>query len=264
MSKTPISRSLQAEVFQRDGYRCRYCGSTDGPFELDHVYPEVKGGQTTADNLAVACKSCNRLKSDDIGMWPFPVGYFENPEKPIPQGEDRYWGYLWTACTEINHTLTVYKDASREYTIVAIGLFGKKKHERDEASTFMARRFISLENLISDLALRLESIRRNLDRAFPNRMKSFFLALTGQKPPMLDLLASESAMDGIQNETMDLIEKAKDLAKPFVLNDEYDSLPMLFVYSLAKPIEYLEDCAISISLAKDHLRQAQLSISSKK
>ena len=74
--KAKISPLIRETVLFRDGHRCRYCGSTDGPFEIDHVYPESKGGVTSTDNLVTACLTCNRRKSAKIGIWPKPIGYF--------------------------------------------------------------------------------------------------------------------------------------------------------------------------------------------
>lgn len=41
---------------------CRYCGSCDGPFEIDHIHPWSRGGTHDRINLALACRSCNRSK----------------------------------------------------------------------------------------------------------------------------------------------------------------------------------------------------------
>ena len=55
---------LRLQVFQRDNFTCRYCGTLDGPFECDHVFPVSRGGVTALENLATACGPCNRAKSD--------------------------------------------------------------------------------------------------------------------------------------------------------------------------------------------------------
>ena len=54
---------LRAAVFQRDGASCFYCGSSNGPFECDHVVPVARGGATSLENMVVACRRCNRAKS---------------------------------------------------------------------------------------------------------------------------------------------------------------------------------------------------------
>ncbi len=48
---------------------CIYCGS--GKFEaLDHVHPVTKGGHTSIENMAPACKSCNsRKKNSTLDQW---------------------------------------------------------------------------------------------------------------------------------------------------------------------------------------------------
>ena len=56
--------ALRDMAFERDGYRCTYCGDEAGPFEIDHVIPRIKGGENTLDNVTVACRRCNRSKKD--------------------------------------------------------------------------------------------------------------------------------------------------------------------------------------------------------
>lgn len=70
--KTPIPDDLRQAVFKRDGYTCRYCGSKQGPFHCDHVYPERHGGVAILGNLVTACRPCNTKKGDRIGLWPPP------------------------------------------------------------------------------------------------------------------------------------------------------------------------------------------------
>lgn len=52
------------EIFQRDGYRCVYCGELFPAEELtvDHVQPRVRGGDRSEGNLVTACRACNTLK----------------------------------------------------------------------------------------------------------------------------------------------------------------------------------------------------------
>lgn len=53
---------LRAAVIERDGLRCRYCGDDNGPFEADHIVPVARGGKDVLENLACACRACNRSK----------------------------------------------------------------------------------------------------------------------------------------------------------------------------------------------------------
>ena len=49
-------------VFNRDDYRCQYCGSHAD--SIDHVVPRSRGGRDVWDNLASACRPCNSRKRD--------------------------------------------------------------------------------------------------------------------------------------------------------------------------------------------------------
>jgi 5-methylcytosine-specific restriction endonuclease McrA len=52
-------------IFERDGFRCVYCGNQFAPEELtvDHVQPRVRGGDHSDGNLVTACSACNTLKA---------------------------------------------------------------------------------------------------------------------------------------------------------------------------------------------------------
>ena len=56
---------LRATLFERDRWRCRYCGEVviDVTATLDHVIPSSLGGANTAENLATACLTCTSIKS---------------------------------------------------------------------------------------------------------------------------------------------------------------------------------------------------------
>ena len=52
-------------VFERDRYRCVYCGAVF-PIEaltVDHVQPRMRGGDRSAGNLVTACGPCNTAKA---------------------------------------------------------------------------------------------------------------------------------------------------------------------------------------------------------
>ena len=52
-----------SEILRRTkGKSCTYCGDTKGPFEIDHIHPFSRGGTGAMDNLAIACRVCNREK----------------------------------------------------------------------------------------------------------------------------------------------------------------------------------------------------------
>ncbi len=63
---TAIASALRRWVIQRANNRCEYCGISQvgqvGTFHVDHIIPVVADGQTTSENLALACVSCSLRK----------------------------------------------------------------------------------------------------------------------------------------------------------------------------------------------------------
>lgn len=52
------------QIFERDDYRCVYCGERFdvGELTVDHVQPRVRGGDRSSGNLVTACCACNVRK----------------------------------------------------------------------------------------------------------------------------------------------------------------------------------------------------------
>jgi hypothetical protein len=63
--KVTISDSLRWEVFERDNFTCKHCGSRRY-LSVDHIFPESKGGKATLDNFQTLCRSCNSRKRDKV------------------------------------------------------------------------------------------------------------------------------------------------------------------------------------------------------
>ena len=57
----PLTRR---NLFQRDGYRCQYCGCTGQALSVDHVLPRSRGGSDSWDNVTTACLPCNVRKGN--------------------------------------------------------------------------------------------------------------------------------------------------------------------------------------------------------
>ncbi len=67
-TKSRISPKERFAVFQRDGFKCQYCGATKDKkeLEIDHKKAVSHGGTDEFNNLITACIDCNRGKSDKI------------------------------------------------------------------------------------------------------------------------------------------------------------------------------------------------------
>jgi hypothetical protein len=57
-------------VSARARHACEYCRAPEVvfnlPFEVEHIWPQARGGETMEDNLALSCRSCNLYKSDYV------------------------------------------------------------------------------------------------------------------------------------------------------------------------------------------------------
>ncbi|MFD6158014.1 TerD family protein [Nocardia sp. NPDC060256] len=60
-----IPQEVKAEVWQRDGGKCVECGDSHY-LEFDHIIPLSRGGATSATNLQILCRACNRAKGARI------------------------------------------------------------------------------------------------------------------------------------------------------------------------------------------------------
>ncbi len=49
-------------------YKCTYCGKgiRFNESDIDHIWPQSKGGTDHHVNLVIACQSCNRSKGNKI------------------------------------------------------------------------------------------------------------------------------------------------------------------------------------------------------
>lgn len=68
MPSAYISAENRRITIARAEGRCEYCQSwvayATQSFDVDHILPVSRGGQSTLDNLAYACSGCNQHKSN--------------------------------------------------------------------------------------------------------------------------------------------------------------------------------------------------------
>jgi 5-methylcytosine-specific restriction endonuclease McrA len=78
-----VPKFSRLNVYQRDRFRCQYCGQRFGWDELtfDHLVPRSRGGRTEFRNIVTSCKQCNARKGnhtcEEVGMFPRAA-----PEQP--------------------------------------------------------------------------------------------------------------------------------------------------------------------------------------
>lgn len=64
-----MRRAITPVIFERDEYRCAYCGATEY-LTVDHVIPLSRGGTNNLSNLKTCCGHCNSSKgAKSIEEW---------------------------------------------------------------------------------------------------------------------------------------------------------------------------------------------------
>jgi 5-methylcytosine-specific restriction endonuclease McrA len=59
--RKPLKQKQRTKIFERDGYKCVWCGSQKN-LQVDHIEPLLKGGTDEDANLRTLCGSCNIKK----------------------------------------------------------------------------------------------------------------------------------------------------------------------------------------------------------
>jgi len=82
-----MPRSIKQQVWERANGCCEYCRMPQEfqvrPFQLDHIRAQKHRGETSLDNLALACFPCNIYKSSN------PAGYDPATERLAPLFDPR-------------------------------------------------------------------------------------------------------------------------------------------------------------------------------
>lgn len=59
-----IEANVIWKVYKRDGYKCRYCAREGVPLTVDHLVLWENGGPSIEENLATACRKCNKTRGN--------------------------------------------------------------------------------------------------------------------------------------------------------------------------------------------------------
>src|SRR5207244_39278 len=66
VSRAHVSAASRANIAAQARHRCGYCLTAESvvgmPMDVQHIIPEARGGETTEDNLWLACPLCNAKK----------------------------------------------------------------------------------------------------------------------------------------------------------------------------------------------------------
>jgi len=104
--KLPVQevRFSRDTLFERDHYRCQYCGNhfPDHQLNMDHVIPRAKGGRTSWENIVTSCIPCNTRKANRLPHQA-SMHLMKKPERPrfrpfisslIDQNYDADWEHF--------------------------------------------------------------------------------------------------------------------------------------------------------------------------
>jgi hypothetical protein len=75
-----ISDALRQQITERARGLCEYCQTAQiivVTMEVDHIEPQIAGGETHPDNLCLVCRGCNSFKQD------FQTGFDPDTEQKV-------------------------------------------------------------------------------------------------------------------------------------------------------------------------------------
>lgn len=107
-----IPAGIRWKVFQRDEFKCVYCGASRGmgaELVIDHGDPFSRGGEDAIDNFVTACRLCNAGKRDEVFI---PQAAGEPTQPPCERVVRRGVAYE-------NHLHADWSDAFRQACIEA-------------------------------------------------------------------------------------------------------------------------------------------------
>jgi hypothetical protein len=101
MPRRYITVAEQQQIIARAGRRCEYCKSSidhsPQSFTCEHTIPIAEGGDTTLENLALACGGCNGHKHTKIQA----IDPISKSQVPLyhPRQQNWYEHFTWSVDT---------------------------------------------------------------------------------------------------------------------------------------------------------------------
>jgi hypothetical protein len=116
-----IPASLRRLTIQRANDRCEYCKIAQAgqvaTFHIDHIIPVVANGETTAENLALACVSCSLRKGARQAIEDAQSGIkvlFFNPRQQSWEENFSWDGVQIIGLTPVGRAMIAALDLNRE------------------------------------------------------------------------------------------------------------------------------------------------------
>lgn len=104
MARRYVTAAEKRQITERADRRCEYCQSpldySPQSFDIEHILPVVLGGETTIENLALACGGCNSCKYTKIEA----LDSVDDVTVPLYHPRQHLWSahFVWSAdCLEV-------------------------------------------------------------------------------------------------------------------------------------------------------------------
>lgn len=82
-----IESRVSWAIYQRDGYKCRYCGREGIPLTVDHVICWEEGGPSIPKNLVAACRRCNKTRGRTEYLEWLQHPYYKKASKSLSEAQ---------------------------------------------------------------------------------------------------------------------------------------------------------------------------------
>lgn len=125
MPRRYVTASEKRQIIERADRRCEYCQShmdySPQSFDIEHILPVALGGQTSLDNLALACGGCNSHKHTKVEA----LDLVDQIVVPLynPRKHSWYDHFVWSAdCLQAIGTTAIGRATVETLNLNRLGL----------------------------------------------------------------------------------------------------------------------------------------------
>lgn len=226
---TKSERNLIKQFKETHEHKCIYCGKElkDNEITIDHLEPIDKGGNTTVDNLGIACKECNKDKANM--SYEDYLEYKLEVENAIKNNEA--YSSLTDVLSNYDKLRDTYKNTKIQYAMLL-----KRKHQiekdikNNDLNLFQSYKMMRrLKSILKKIDKNIQETKNNkAGRDFANKNKPIIIK---QQEELRKELRKELRIKYLQKDNIPRIKDSNILSEKQmnkILNKKKTKLDKLF------------------------------------